>query len=54
MSSPIISVDAFHHITLFNQGAEKMFGYHHQDILGQPLNILLPDEYVNVHQAQMQ
>lgn len=47
----IISVDASHIITLFNQGAEKMFGYRRQDILGQPLNLLLPDDLVNYAQT---
>lgn len=50
----IISVDASHTITLFNQGAEKMFGYHRQDILGHPLHRLLPDEWMTAHQSQSQ
>lgn len=49
----IISVDASHTITLFNQGAEKMFGYRRQDILGQPLHIILPDDLVTSHQSQI-
>ncbi|KAI9135104.1 PAS domain S-box protein [Acaryochloris sp. CCMEE 5410] len=50
----IISVDGSFTITLFNQGAEKMFGYRRQDILGQPLHKLLPDDLVISHQSQMQ
>lgn len=50
----IISVDGSFTITLFNQGAEKMFGYRQQDILGQPLHKLLPDDLVISHQSQMQ
>ncbi|MEG3910664.1 PAS domain S-box protein [Microcoleus sp. w2-18bC1] len=45
----IISIDRTQHITLFNQGAEKMFGYKIEDILGKPLNLLLPEQFRNVH-----
>lgn len=50
----IISVDASQTITLFNQGAEKMFGYTRQEILGQPLAILLPAEFIETHYQQVQ
>lgn len=46
----IISVNASQTITLFNQGAEKMFGYARQDILGQPLTVLLPSDFLQTHQ----
>ncbi|MEG4105460.1 PAS domain S-box protein [Microcoleus sp. S13_C5] len=45
----IISVDRTQRITLFNQGAEKMFGYKIEDILGKPLNILLPEQFRDAH-----
>ncbi|WP_299490248.1 PAS domain S-box protein [Acaryochloris sp. IP29b_bin.137] len=50
----IISVDASQTITLFNQGAEKMFGYSRQEILGHPLDMLLPDELVEAHHTQIE
>ena len=50
----IISVDASQTITLFNQGAEKMFGYPRQDILGQPLDLLLPSEFLYSHRQHIQ
>ena len=45
----IISIDRTQRITLFNQGAEKMFGYKIEDILGEPLNLLLPEQFRNAH-----
>ncbi|MEG4941069.1 PAS domain S-box protein [Microcoleus sp. F4-D5] len=45
----IISVDRAQRITLFNQGAEKIFGYKMEDILGEPLNLLLPKQFRDAH-----
>ncbi|MEG4990008.1 PAS domain S-box protein [Microcoleus sp. BR0-C5] len=45
----IISIDRTQRITLFNHGAEKMFGYKIEDILGKPLNLLLPEQFRDAH-----
>lgn len=36
-------------ITLFNPAAEKMFGYKKEDMLGQPLDRLMPEQYRHHH-----
>ena len=45
----IISVDQDQRIVLFNQGAERMFGYSADAVLGQPLDLLLPKHLVAMH-----
>jgi two-component system sensor histidine kinase/response regulator len=37
----IVSVDANHRITLFNQAAEKIFGYKAHEVVNQPITILI-------------
>jgi len=50
----IISIDAEQRIVLFNQGAEKIFGYTRDEILGQSLNILLPSRFLEAHRHHIQ
>lgn len=49
----IISVNAEQRIVLFNQGAEEIFGYASADVLGKPLDILLPDRFRAAHTRHM-
>lgn len=49
----IISVDTDQNIILFNQGAEKIFGYPAADIMGQPLDVLLPQRLVEIHRRHL-
>ncbi|HEX6893869.1 MAG TPA: histidine kinase dimerization/phosphoacceptor domain -containing protein [Bryobacteraceae bacterium] len=49
----IISIDQDQQIVLFNQGAERIFGYRAQEALGQPLDILLPERIARLHRVEV-
>ncbi len=44
-SSAIISVDEQQRVLIYNRRAEQMFGYAIQEVLGQPLDMLLPGRF---------
>ncbi|HEY9079204.1 PAS domain S-box protein [Magnetovibrio sp.] len=45
----IISVDEDGNVSMWNPGAQKAFGYTEQEIIGQPLTILMPKRYRVAH-----
>jgi len=49
----IISVDANQRITLFNQGAEQIFGYPAEEVLEKPLTLLIPDRFADAHSQHL-
>src|SRR4051812_19542856 len=49
----IISVDAAQNIQIFNQGAEKTFGYTAPEVAGKPLDMLLPERFRGVHRRHI-
>ncbi|HKZ69925.1 MAG TPA: PAS domain S-box protein, partial [Anaerolineales bacterium] len=44
-----IVVDADQRIRFFNSGAEKTFGYRAEEMMGQPLEVLLPERFAETH-----
>ena len=50
----IISVDSNQRIILFNQGAEKVFGYPQIEVIGSPLDLLLPQHLEDVHRKYVE
>lgn len=47
----IISVDREQRIRTFNRGAERIFGYNSDEVLGREMTILLPERYRAGHRA---
>ncbi len=45
----IVSADKRGHITYFNPGAERMFGYAARDVIGRPLTLLMPQRFHDAH-----
>lgn len=50
----IIVIDDAQNIMHFNQGAEEIFGYQRAEIIGKPLELLLPDRYREAHAVSVQ
>ncbi len=48
-SEGIISIDESQRINVFNDGAEEIFGYSRAEVLGRPVEILIPARYHEVH-----
>ena len=49
----VVSIDSGGHIVLFNQGAERIFGYDASEVLGRPLAMLLPERFRDAHERHM-
>lgn len=50
----IVTVDEAQRIVLYNRAAEKIFGWPQQDVMGQPLDMLLPPRFRASHAHHMQ
>lgn len=49
----IICIDEAHRITFFNEGAEAIFGYSTEEIVGRPLELLIPQRFQDAHPAHI-
>ncbi len=49
----IISVDSNQRILLFNQGAERVFGYSESEVIGNPLDLLMPHRFATAHRRHI-
>ncbi|MBE9070282.1 PAS domain S-box protein [Leptolyngbya cf. ectocarpi LEGE 11479] len=50
----IICIDRYQHIRLYNQTAERMFGYTAAEAVGQPLDLLLPEAFRTIHRQHIE
>jgi PAS domain S-box-containing protein len=53
-SDAVICMDATQHITFFNKGAETIFGWTSVEIIGQPIETLIPARYRGNHSRQVE
>jgi PAS domain S-box-containing protein len=49
----VLCVDQNLRITLFNQAAENMFGYKSEEVVGQPLDMLVPERLRAIHRQHI-
>lgn len=52
-SDAIISIDRNQKIELFNEGAERIFGYSKTEAIGAPLDILIPERFRAIHRRHI-
>jgi len=49
----VIVIDEDQRIRFFNRGAESIFGYEAPEVLGKPLDILIPERFARVHREHV-
>ncbi len=52
-SDAIVIIDHAQSITFFNQGAQTMFGYAPEEIIGKPLDLLIPERFSEIHRQHI-
>ncbi|MFQ5640529.1 MAG: sigma 54-interacting transcriptional regulator [bacterium] len=49
----IISTDESQHVIIFNKGAEKIFDYSQDEVLGKSIELLIPEKFHEVHSSHI-
>jgi two-component system, LuxR family, sensor kinase FixL len=50
----VISIDRHARIVLFNPAAQRIFGYQPEEVVGQKVNMLMPEPYTSEHDAYIE
>ncbi len=50
----IITIDAYGIISMYNQAAEKMFGYRNEEVMGRNIKMLMPQPYRDEHDQYLE
>lgn len=49
----IISIDEEQRIVIYNKGAEEIFGYSCEEVLGRPIDMLIPERFRDAHREHI-
>ncbi len=53
ISEAIVATDKTYQIVYFNRAAEKVFGFRVEEILGRPLDLLVPERFAEIHRQHL-
>ncbi|HMK37330.1 MAG TPA: PAS domain S-box protein [Desulfomonilaceae bacterium] len=53
-NDPIIGADSSGHIVMWNSAATSTFGYSAEEVINQPVNLLMPERFAAVHEPALQ